>query len=274
MPNYKFALQTASLLLVLVFTFSCSDDEVSQPDFCWSDTDKSFISCEDGSENYGGGIINGESTESFTISEITNESFSYTEDYYECMEGGVLQKETRTYEVPYLIKDNILEWLASDTLNFTGKTKGLTGVWTRTKNASCTEDSSDYWNCNIVKAQFTESTLKLTHNHCSTDIFTDESVDDNGIKLKIINCNTYELSKDSYKVKTKSLVTKYGISWETTFKGKTCKYNDMSNSYSAEKKNACKDAWETCSQHDNWELYYYDFLLNNWSECLNDIFKL
>ncbi|MDR2731753.1 MAG: hypothetical protein LBB36_00875 [Fibromonadaceae bacterium] len=269
---------TAGISLATALTFSCSDD---------------------GGDGSG---PSGPITEAYTLVEFDESSFTYKKTYendYDCTEGGKLVKDTSGYNntVNYSIDNNILVWeerWSDDTLNFKGTSSTLTGTWTRTKNkaASCKMRTEEYcidydydehvckeyeeesWlSCkegyDIVKAEFTQNNVKITHDYCMTDrVIIGESWHRNWKISKVDGCDSYELSNGTEKVAIK-LIGMHG--GQATYNGKTCK--DLEPSKSKREK-ACKDAWSEIQAQggnaDRWELQeaYYEFLDKDFYECI------
>jgi hypothetical protein len=271
----KFSL-AASLMLAITFVFSCSDSG-------------------NGSDDESGDGSTAESiklTEIYNIKEKDDNSFTYvrTFDDYNCLEGGVFEEEIAKSEeepINYLINNNIMSWehkSGDDTLNFNGNSNELSGTWTRTKNkdASCelkTEEYegeiNTYYDCKsdwrFSKLDFTETTLTITTDYCLTDFEIDGEETEDG-KIRIIDCNSAELSKGSEKLIIKA--TKGGanqIDLSYSYKGKTC---TLEEGYSKEEyKEACKKAWDEYGETEEyWQDYIYDFLNEDFEKCTKDMF--
>jgi hypothetical protein len=257
---FKLVLLTAIFMLAITFTISCSDD---------------------GDEGGGGGSMN--ITESYALKNVTDDSFEYVEVYewYDCKEGGNVEKKSEedTERINYSINNNVLDWRyrwSDDSLNFAGASNNLTGTWTRTKNknASCktrTDDDGDtYLRCKkgweIVRAEFTTSTVKIISDVCVTDEI-DGSIE-SGWKYTATNCNSWEMSKEAEKVTGTITLSSTGerVSITETYKGKTCTYREPNAS---QRQSACKKAWDEYGSTDMyWDDYYYDFLWSDYDKCI------
>jgi len=216
-------------------------------------------------EDVSGG--SGSNTEVYTLKDKTSSQFTYVEEYEDeyCDEGGVLKKETDEETVNYSITNNVMTWeyrWSDDTLNLKGTSNELMGAWTRTKNkaASCKmetdSDGYSWYDCkegyDITKAVFTATTVAITRDICETDRIKDGEVwegGDEGWKMRVKDCDSYEIYKGSKIVTVKEnrndVVVSYG--------GKTCKLTEPSKS---QKQAACKKAWDEYQDED----YYWDFI--------------
>jgi len=249
------------------------------------------LSCGGGNEddNPGGGGSGGGTaiTETYKLKSITDDKFTYIEEYTDdrCREGGILEIENRTWDntVNYSIANNILTIgyeYSRDTLNFKGTSNELIGTWTRTRNkaASCelrTYYDGDGYECkedyDLVKAVFTATTVKITHDYCPTDDIT-EKPNKNGWKNKVTNCLTYEISKDLDKITVKLIMTDSERGMEVSYKGKSCKRKWTEPSES-QRKSACEKAWKEHKDDPYWEDYYDDILYDysKFEECIKKL---
>jgi hypothetical protein len=270
MAKTPLILLTASLLLALTFTISCSENgEDGDP----SSSSVNDVNGESSSSIIANGGNNFESdllTESYALRNVTDDSFEYVEEYedYRCIEGGNIVKETEEnfWKVNYSISNNVLTWENrwDDVLHFAGTSNNLTGTWTRTKNksTSCelvTLEDEIYWKCKegweIVKAEFTTSTVKITSDVCLTEEVDGEEY--KGWKYKAIDCNTLELSKGAEKVTERMILSgNYVSSLSFTYNGETCTYKEPTLS---QRQNACRDAWNAIQAEDI-DSYYLEVL--------------
>jgi len=249
------------------------------------------LSCSSGGDSDGGGSVY---SEVYTLKSVSADQFTYIEEYEEdrCEEGGTLKTEKYTEDntVNYSIKNNVMTWesrRSDDTLNFKGSSNELIGTWTRTKdkNASCelhTErycedydndndvckryEEDTYYECKsgwrLTEVVFTERTVKITEDYCRTETYI-ESTDSKGWRMKVIDCDTYELSKGSEKV----TITRARTSRSISYKGKTCTRYVASK---AQKQAACKEAWN--KYKNDWdEDYYYDFIYKDYNDCVKSL---
>ncbi|MDR2731852.1 MAG: hypothetical protein LBB36_01375 [Fibromonadaceae bacterium] len=199
--------------------------------------------------------------------------------WQDCMEGGVTVN-WRAYfpgEMSYSIDNNILvlqdDWWSwpNDTLNFTGTSDNLIGTWTRTKNAGY----------EIVKAEFTEDTLKFTYDYCITDREVDEAWEWNGWKNRIINCNSFEMYKGTEKIIARAMPSNSGtlspISVNYIYNGKSCIGNQDYDDIQYQYQKACEAAWGVIQEKGLEENYwgildniYRDFLNKDFYDCLKN----
>lgn len=242
---------------------------------------QTLTSCSDGGDDgpLGGG---GPITETYTLKGKTDSQFTYVEEeeYYSCEDGGILEtrRETDEETIYYSIENNTLTWenkySDDDTLNFKGTSRELVGTWTRTKNkaAACriSEYDDTYKECkegyDITQAVFTNTTVAITRDECFTDEIVDGSTYYNyrGWKVKIIDCNTIEISKGAEKITVKETRT----SEEVSYKGKSCKASEPSKSQSQA---ACQKAWNEYQDEYYWEEYYYEFLYADFDKCVKGL---
>lgn len=246
---------------------------------------------------------NGSSSSGADVYELVNydgNSFTFiANEEYECVDGGILRKnfETKTmdYSIYYSANNNIFALSEKDTINFSGTSNNIIGTWIRTKNkaASCEYKTGRYcidYDCidygdkcecreykeeswyeckegwDITKLVFTQNTFAITQDYCYTDKLLNGTERSDGWKYNIINCNTYELSKGTEKVRIKITGTKMNRSqsMEVTYNGKTCEWSEVYSVSQREK--ACSDAWKKIqtqggSKYDyELEDYYHDFL--------------
>jgi len=250
-----------------------------------------------GANSGGGGLV----TEVYTLESKTTNQFTFTvvdmED--QCKEGGIL--ETETYEesntINYSIDHNTMTFKISeysDTLLFKGTSNELLGTWTRTKNKTascqlrtetyCTMEVCDEEGCvctryenesrysckagyDITQAVFTPTTVAITRDECGTDTEVDGSIGEAGYTIKIIDCNTIELSKGSNKI----TIRESRNSAEVSYNGQSCKVEER-NFTKIQKQAACTTAWNEHQNEPYWEDYYYDILLgNDFEDCLKRI---
>jgi hypothetical protein len=294
MAKTPLILLTASLLLALTFTVSCSengeDGESSSSQIANgggnnpSSSSVNIGSSSSATANGGGNFESNGFTKSYVLTNVTNDYFTYIETYedYHCTEGGNLVEEIDEYpgRINYSISNRVLVWEDEwdDTLHFAGASNNLIGEWTRTKNknTSCelaTREDDIYWDCksgwDIVKAEFTPSILKITRGFCMTDdIVPNEEW--RGWEYEATGCNTFEMYKGADRVYmefTGTSLSYIEISISATYKGKTC----VDSRTLAQQKKACKRAWdEYGSTNSDWNEYYWDFLDSDFEECIKE----
>jgi len=235
--------------------------------------------------------------DTYTLVSYNSNSFTYNGERYRCTDinGGTLtgDNETMGYSLYYSNGNYILVLgEKGDTIHFKGTSSNLMGTWTRTKDknascklytwTSCIDYDRDKCECreykeyssfdckyhyDYTKLVFTQNTVAITRDYCRTDTMINEEVRDNGWKYKIINCDTYEMSKGAEKV---TIISKEGTNWETwegTYNGKTCKFSTPSVSQRAK---ACSDAWKAGNSGSKLEDAYYDILVKDMYKCLVD----
>jgi hypothetical protein len=195
-------------------------------------------------------------TEIYALGHIDDSFFVYSETYewYDCKEDGTIERRIHRAEaVSYSISDNTLVWLdywQADMLHFSGTSNNLIGTWTRTKSID-----SD-----IVKAEFTDDTLKVIRNFCIADEI-DEDDGINGWEAISIGCNTYEESKGTEKVTIKAMLSNNGsLALSYTYNGKTC-YWDQEFTPSRSQA-ACTEAWNKAQAKGGEASYYYHNIVN------------
>jgi hypothetical protein len=220
---------------------------------------------------------------SYTLKDVTWDSFTYVKvsEEYRCKEGGNIEKvtyddfKTINYSVNY---NNTLGWwregYGGDSLLFAGTSNNLTGTWTRTKNKSTSckwkaEDDLRWLSCkegwDIVKAEFTASSVKITSDVCITD--GRDGAEFSGWKRKAIDCNTMEIYKGVEKVIEKVTWSGNDISSRSlTYKDKTCTYNE--NPTASQRENACRKAWNEHKNGSSFENYYWEIFESEFEECL------
>jgi len=217
-------------------------------------------------------------TETYDLMDMDEEQFTYKEVYTEdrCRQGGTLVTESEEYfnTINYSIANKIMTCFMgyedTDTLRFKGTSNALIGTWTRTKNkaTSCGYEY-EWYSCkegyDITKAVFTQTTVAITRDECPTDR-EEEWTDEYGWKSRIIDCNKMEISKGSDKI----TVIETRTSSEVSYKGKTCKYDELSFT-PAQKQAACREAWSDYQNEVYWEDHYYDILEKDWELCLRDV---
>jgi hypothetical protein len=83
------------------------------------------------------------------------------------------------------------------------------------------------------------------------------------MEVKVIDCNTYELSEGNEKAIAKYEWSSKGelISQNLTYNGKTCK---LKRSTEAEMKKACKEAWADGRNEDS----YREILRADYHDCM------
>jgi len=272
---------TAAIATALIFS-SCStdvDDPPSKKKSSSSGMSSSSgrssgggnSSSDDGSSSSRGGSNSSGADKTYELADHDDESFTYLEEEreYSCEENGNLNFtiETSDNTVYYSIEDQIMTWgndynlLEGDTIQLKGSSDELKGTWTRTKSKdnSCTLKSDDdysfsWFECknyyDITKAVITSSSVTITREVCDTD----EAVNDseiNGWKIKVVDCNTVEYSKGSYKVTEKSTET----SEEVRYNSQTCKLSYAET----DKRAACKEAWDIYQEEGADDISYLDY---------------
>jgi hypothetical protein len=257
MKTIRFLAFTASLLLAIAFTFSCSKDEESD-------------------EPTGGGEGGITVVVEFPYTKTDN-AFTYTttNEHHVCKEGGTLEKESEneTSTISYSIDGNTL-FLDIDgngkTISFSGNSTDLVGTWTRTRNecepSPLRPDKEKYCvdNNSLVKAEFTTNTFEFTYDYCPTEQSVSGFVNENGVKSTVIDCNTLELSKGTDKMTLKFNAKGH---FEFTYNGKTCSQSTYYTETKAEQ--ACKKAWDEHGGENPWRQdYYYDYLDEEMNNCL------
>jgi len=263
------------------------------------------LSCSNGTEeSSGSGSSGGAYAQVYTLKEVTPDQFTYVDEseYAYCGENGAWKTDKDSYEktINYSITNNIMTWkeeYGEDTLNFKGTSNELIGTWTRKKdrNASCElrtkkycrgdehydpesddyvcennnyEEESDYSckdNWRLTEVVFTATTVKITGNYCVTDRMIEQTAP-NGWKQKPINCDTYEMSKGSDKVTVKE--NRKTSTYEVSYKGKSCKRSEPSDSKKAA---ACKKAYDEHPDDQDWREYYYQSLEKEFDDCMKRI---
>jgi len=237
------------------------------------------LSCSSGG---GGGDPSGSNskTEVHTLIDKDDEQFQYAEvTTYDVCNSGVFNTGSTIFEytVSYLIENNIMIWqyertnYDTDTLHLKGKSNELTGTWTRTKNiaTSCEPKDNDWATCkrgyNITKAVFTATTVAITRDICITDELQDGQLWDDGDagwKMKAIDCDTYEVYKETKKVTVKE--NEKGR--EFSYNGNSCKWSEPTK---AQKQAACKEAGDNHGEEDEYR-YYWNILHKDFYDCLKE----
>jgi len=124
-------------------------------------------------------------------------------------------------------------------------------------------DEVSYNHCkdgyDITKAVVTEENISITRNACPNDVYVNGNDIRNGWKIKVVDCNTYEISKGSDKITVKQ----DGEAETYTYKSKSCKYDAPSKD---EKAAACASAWDRYQDED-----YMWILRQDFNDCLNDL---
>ncbi|MCL2281688.1 MAG: hypothetical protein FWC26_00030 [Fibromonadales bacterium] len=277
MANFKFS--SAILFMASFLLLSCSDDSDGGNDYEKSSSSSSLSSSSfaiSSSAMSSSDDGYSEIVKIYALEDRTGGSFAYTteEEWYECEEGGELTRKTANeYKntVNYSISNNAMVWQNlnhEDTLNFTGTSNNLIGIWTRKydREATC-ERLSDGWSCkldwNIVKAEFTEDTLKITNAYCQAN-FPENYEASNGWKVRNISCNTYEYYKETDKITVKIVPN----SMSYAYKGKTC----VRNFAVSDRAKVCKDAWAEFQKGSSQSLsnYYNTLLVGDFKECLQN----
>jgi hypothetical protein len=269
----KLVLFTASLLLALTFTISCTDDG-------GGDENSSSSSANDSSSSSSSGTGSTSVTETYTLYGAYDGYFTYlqVEENAYC-EEGVLVDYTRPQEVDYSIENNILVLGSYESyyseLQFTGTSNELTGTWTRTKDksASCellpSYEGGTYWKCkegwDIVKAEFTASTVKFTREICPAD--EEDGTEYKGWLSTVIDCNTIRDSKGAEEITYRVLaLSGHEVSsWSMTYKGATCTFNKPAVS---QFENACAQAGNDSDSY--WESFFrlYDNAYEEYKNCM------
>jgi hypothetical protein len=256
---------TAGFLLALALTFNaCSggDDNTPLSSSSGGNPNNGVSSSSNGYSSGNGGYAGShEYTETFAIEINESDStFTYIEEDYECMEGGILEKEYYRNEAAYSISNNVLAlWMyayerdsedsRNDSLHFNGTSNSIIGTWTRIKNDSYSKMYYD-----IVKAEISQNTFKITSDVCFTDKVKKV--------FKIIDCNTFEVSKENEKATQKLEWSSQGelIAWNFTYNGITCKEKKYTE---AEMRKACTEAWTKYNDEE----YYWDILNADFYDC-------
>ncbi|MCL1955979.1 MAG: hypothetical protein FWF63_01530 [Fibromonadales bacterium] len=296
MNKLKFIL-TAGIAATLTISCSTVDDILngdSSSSSKVSTTTPSSSSGRNNSSSSSGGSSpsGGGTTETFTLVEREDLYFKYKGgNAYESCEGGNIIEHPYEKLVFYSIKNNVLDWTwtydgyegleIGDTLNLKGTSNNLTGTWTRTKNkdASCelnTEFDSPFYSCkegyDITKAVFNATNVVITRDECLTVSWVNGSVDYQGWKTKVVDCNTLEFSKGSDKITRK--LTKTGE--EMIYNGSSCKDIQPNKS---QKELACATAWAQYSRaiaegedDSSLDYYYYNNISNDeYYPCLREL---
>jgi len=277
MTNLKFLL-AASIAAALAL--SCTDNSDSENE----DEGKIQTSSMEGIQV----------TEVYTLEKEDENYFDLSEERpnYTCKEGGILEENLETYAkmIYYSISNNTMIWqqflwhlTEFDTLNFKGTSNDLTGTWTRTKNkaASCEYNylyeqyiCKEDWD--IIKAVFTDNTASITRETCPTDE-VNSGEDDDGWKVRIIDCFTYEIYKGKDKITmmitVNDNVTEMNL--EANYKGKSCKMS-VSNPSKARMETLCKEAWDYYEDEDYYSTLLYNEIyggLNSYQNCLRNIMQ-
>jgi len=238
-----------------------------------NNSSSSDVSGGGSSSSNGSGGIGNLVTETYTLDSWDDEQFTFivVETGDRCMEGGRLQ--TKTDEFPNTINYSIanrkmtcyMGYEDTDTLLFNGASNALMGTWTRTKNKAA---SCGYEYCkegyDITKAVFTDTTIAITRDECLTD--REEEWTEDGLTMKIIDCNTMEVSRGPDKV----TVTETKTSSVVKYNGKSCEYNEAALSR-AQKQDACRAAWAEHQGEDHWEDNYYELLSKDFDACIDSI---
>jgi hypothetical protein len=194
------------------------------------------------------------------IKDITGDSFTMVHKHYDCQENGTLEEDTYEQTISYTISGSTLSFGGAQ---FSGNSSSLIGTWI----ASTLQDigmSSD-----VKKVVFTQNTLAITQ--CAGEP-GEEREYRNGSTIKVIDCNTAEITKGNETVKVRDL----GTTGTATYKGKTCKYVDV-YSESQEQK-ACSDAYNKVMREnpgydgsgDEVHRYYRDIRNDGFSNCIKD----
>ncbi|MCL2283512.1 MAG: hypothetical protein FWC26_09375 [Fibromonadales bacterium] len=220
-------------------------------------------------------------TETYSLRNIISNFFEYfeTDERYICEEGGVLYRwiDNEPDEVTYSISNNVLvyqDYWWSDTIHFSGTSNDLFGTWTRIKNNKdkvCESIDENRTECKggwqIVKAEITADTLKLTSELCMTDEIN--SKESNGWKIEAINCNAYEASKGTEKIYVYASLTGTGrLAFNYTYNGKTCHWNQ--DRTVPQFQAACTKAWNKVQTDGGYIMNYYHNFLNSTelNECM------
>jgi hypothetical protein len=266
----------ASISLAAALAFSCSSEgeEANEPSSSSVDISSSSSSGDGqgggSSSSSGGGGDNSDGSiilkRIYALGNISDSTFEYfeTAEWYDCYEGGVIRRWIDDYpdSVFYSVSNNILvlqdKWW-DDTLHFSGTSNNLIGTWARAKNRKS----------NMIKAEFTEDTLKYIYDYCIADeIDKDEQY---GWKIVSTGCNTYEYHKGDEKVAAKVILSNKGeIAQNLTYNGKTC-YWDQDFTFSRSQA-ACAKAWDKAqAEGGHIELYYYTILNSSEVEkCMDE----
>jgi len=124
-----------------------------------------------------------------------------------------------------------------------------------------TEDSYNYCKdgYDITNAVVTEKDITITRNVCQNDVYVNGQEIRNGWKIKVVDCNTYEISKGSDKITVKQ----NGEAETYTYKGESCKYDAPSK---AQKAAACAKAWDMYEDED-----YMWILRQDFEACKEDL---
>ena len=232
----------------------------------------SFLSCSDSGDGGGGGSS---AKEVYKVKEITDSYFEVveTETYYVCTETG-LKQETEDYtdRIYYSIDNKVLTlgfW--NDALKFTGNSNTIIGTWTRNKNVSQScKDQYNYdeyegyycdYNYDIVRLKVSETQAEITRDVCEADNVRNGD-ERRGWTVKVINCNTFEVSKGSDKLRISENRSKSNYTFKITYNGKTCTMTERSSL--AESTSACNKARTDCQASED-DYYcikdtYYDYL--------------
>lgn len=259
----KFNLLAISLLVIMAFTFSCSNGDDN----------------DDNGGNNNNTVINNVITKTYNL-EKGQGYFEYYNKYedWSCAKGGILYKDSTREgdEIDYSIDNNIMIWENyGDTIQFSGNSNELSGTWTRTRNseAPCEmkndEYDGPYYDCKaywqVTKLEFTETTVTITNDYCLAEemvgIFTLPNAE-----TKIIDCNNIEVSKGSEKFTVKIIPTSEDIVFTYIYKDKSCSFNEKLSK--AEYESICKKYWDKYGEYGyNGYWYEYDFKNEDIREC-------
>ena len=252
MNKLKFIL-TVSIAAALTLSCQLPKDE-NEDDGDNNGEVKDSSSSKKGSSSSGGGTTGGGTTETYTLFDNGGEGeyFSYLiPDYYESCEEGVYKNEPWGKNQYYSIDNKTMTWgdewdiENGYSLLFQGTSNNLIGTWTRKrdKNASCEmSEYEDYMYCkqdyDIIKAVFTATTVAITREECPTDRVIDGMPYVNDWNLKVVNCNTVEISDGS---KDKITRTTNAGGEKITYKGKSCEWKAPTKT---QKQTFCRKAME------------------------------
>jgi len=270
--------------IAVALTLSCQLPKDENDD----DGDDGSSSSRKGSSSGGNksSSSSGGDVEIYKLVEVTDEYFTYKEEskYDWCEEGGVMEEREYIidHEVHYQIGNKTLSWYSYSDLiepfNFKGTSSELIGsTWTKEKGKG--EDfcwpSGYYVECvdgyDYTKVVLTDTTVAITRKYCPTDVYEINSYyeEEYGVVEKILDCNTVEQTKGTDKITRTE--TKNGLSFK--YKNITCTYEY--NPPLSQKKNACKDAWDTVEENGDEPYYvssyYNDILYKKYNECMKSI---
>jgi len=299
MKSKLFFLSTATLVLATALTFSCSggDDGGSGEQtykYCIADnqclegpftastcTGQLSNSCPGGSSSsnpVGGSSSSSDGSNNigsdgegyyttYSIKNITGSSFTEIDSYYDCNEDGTFEIGTEDEVVSYSITGNTLSLRGRE---FTGNSTSLIGTWTRQPYPTCSSRCSSVSD-GYSKVVFTQNSI--TYTNCMGK--AGDEFDMNTYKIKVIDCNTWEYSKESEKVTMKVSGTKGTATYKVTitYNGETCIYLYPSET---QMRSACTEAYNKATAEgytgggDLVYDYYRKTIDKDLSKCFED----